>query len=196
MPRRGYHHGSLRDALVEAARLLVAERGAAGFTLAEAAKRVGVTSAAPYRHFTDRADLMDEVARRGFDLFALKLEAAFDAGRPDAVRAFERMGDAYLAFARDEPGLYGAMFAREGMLETPGPKAAAERAFAALERGTRVLLAAVGAPHDARLLSLQIWALSHGIATLFLAGHFSGMPTGDANTTLRAGVAALVRGAT
>ena len=57
--RRGYHHGRLRDALVEAARTLVAERGTAGFTLAEAAKRVGVTAAAPYRHFSDRRQRAD-----------------------------------------------------------------------------------------------------------------------------------------
>ncbi len=68
--RRGYHHGRLKDALIEAARSLVAERGPAGFTLSEAAKMVGVTAAAPYRHFSDRNDLMSELARRGFESFA------------------------------------------------------------------------------------------------------------------------------
>ena len=197
VPRRGYHHGSLKDALVDAARLLVAERGAAGFTLSEAAKRVGVTSAAPYRHFADRNGLMDELARRGFDLFTLKLDEAFDEGRPDPVRAFERMGEAYLAFARAEPGLYGAMFAREGALATPGPKAAAERALASLQRGTAAILAVTGrAGLDPAPLALQVWAFSHGVATLFLSGQLAGTPQAtDANAMLRDGVAALLAGA-
>src|ERR1700761_3250260 len=108
--RRGYHHGRLKDALIEAARRLVTERGLAGFTLAEAAKLVGVTAAAPYRHFADRNDLMGELARRGFELFGERLLGAWDDGRPDPRHALHRMGRAYLAFARADPGLYTAMF--------------------------------------------------------------------------------------
>ena len=78
--RRGYHHGRLKDALIEAARNLVAERGPAGFTLSEAAKRVGVTAAAPYRHFADRNALMSELAQRGFETFSDRLERAWDNG--------------------------------------------------------------------------------------------------------------------
>ncbi|MEE3098250.1 MAG: helix-turn-helix domain-containing protein, partial [Pseudomonadota bacterium] len=66
--RRGYHHGNLREALVEAARPLIAERGPQGFTLAEVAREAGVSGAAPYRHFKGREDLIAEMARRGFDL--------------------------------------------------------------------------------------------------------------------------------
>ena len=90
--RRGYHHGRLKQALVEAARTLVAERGPAGFTLAEAAKLVGVTSAAPYRHFSDRTALMGELARLGFELFAERLSQAWDDAQPDPVAAMLRMG--------------------------------------------------------------------------------------------------------
>ena len=108
--RRGYHHGRLKDALIEAARVLIAEHGPSGFTLAEAAKRVGVTGAAPYRHFADRNDLIGELARRGFELFGESLAGAWDEGKPDARIALKRMGRAYLAFARAEPGLYSAMF--------------------------------------------------------------------------------------
>ena len=85
--RRGYHHGRLKDALIEAARALIAENGPAGFTLAEAAKRVGVTGAAPYRHFADRNALIGELARRGFEIFGENLARAWDDGRPDARAA-------------------------------------------------------------------------------------------------------------
>ena len=66
MERRGYHHGNLREALIRAALSLIAEKGPAGFTFAEAARSAGVSPAAPYRHFRDRDDLMADVARQGF----------------------------------------------------------------------------------------------------------------------------------
>ena len=132
--RRGYHHGGLKDALVEAARALMAEHGPAGFTLAEAAKRVGVTNAAPYRHFADRSDLMGELARRGFDMFAERLAGAWDEGKPDAYAALRRMGRAYLGFAAAEPGLYTAMFDSAKNLRGPAAFAVANKAFEGLSR--------------------------------------------------------------
>ena len=65
--RRGYHHGNLREALVAAALELIAEKGPAGFTFAEAARAAGVSPAAPYRHFRDREALLADIARRGFE---------------------------------------------------------------------------------------------------------------------------------
>src|SRR3546814_4262216 len=65
--RRGYHHGNLREALIRAALDLIAEKGPAGFTFAEAARWAGVSSAAPYRHYRDREALLADVARRGFE---------------------------------------------------------------------------------------------------------------------------------
>ena len=102
--KRGYHHGNLRQALVEAALELIAEKGPQGFTLSEAAKAADVTPAAVYRHFAGRDDLLAEVARQGFDIFAALLEYAYDDGRPSALAAFEATGRAYLAFARKYPG--------------------------------------------------------------------------------------------
>ena len=65
--RRGYHHGNLREALVEAALALIGETGPAGLTIAEAARRAGVSPGAPYRHFRDAEALLAEVALRGFE---------------------------------------------------------------------------------------------------------------------------------
>ena len=108
--RRGYHHGNLREALVEAATALIGEKGPAGFTIAEAARLAGVSPAAPYRHFRDAEALLAEVALRGLERFAAALTAAWNEGRPDKLRAFEAIGRAYLAFARNEPAHYAAMF--------------------------------------------------------------------------------------
>ena len=103
MERRGYHHGNLREALIRAALSLIAEKGPAGFTFAEAARSAGVSPAAPYRHFRDRDDLMADVARQGFTRFEAMLARAWNDGRPDALTAFGQIGKAYLAFARTEP---------------------------------------------------------------------------------------------
>src|SRR3989338_4112305 len=108
--RRGYHHGNLREALVRAALDLIAEKGPAGFTFADAARSAGVSSAAPYRHFRDRAALLADVGRRGFGQFAVGPARAGDDGRPDPMPAFETLGRPYLSFARAEPAYYSAMF--------------------------------------------------------------------------------------
>ena len=108
--RRGYHHGNLREALMKAALDLIAAKGPAGFTFAEAARAAGVSPAAPYRHYRDRDALMADVARHAFEVFEAKLKQAWANGTPDPFTAFERVGRAYLAFARAEPAKYSAMF--------------------------------------------------------------------------------------
>lgn len=192
--RRGYHHGRLKDALLEAARALIAERGASGFTLAEAAKRIGVTAAAPYRHFTDRNAVMAELARTGFDHFGKRLASAWDGGRPDATAAFQRMGAAYLAFAREEPGLYAAMFENVGALATPESGAAADQALAVLKQACAAVLTQMGAPAEgARKLALEIWSLSHGVALLAAGGHLDPRNPGcDPAAILQGGARGLV----
>ena len=130
---RGYHHGNLREALMRAALELIAQKGAAGFTFADAARWAGVSPAAPYRHFRDRDDLLANVALRGFEQFEAVLARAFDDGRPDAFTALDRMGKAYLAFARSEPAYYSAMFEAGIPPDTiPELRAAGDRAFAVL----------------------------------------------------------------
>ena len=89
---RGYHHGNLREALVSAALDLIASKGPAGFTFAEAARQAGVSAAAPYRHFRDRDALMADVAKRGFERFEARLTAAWDEGRPTPLVADGRVG--------------------------------------------------------------------------------------------------------
>jgi AcrR family transcriptional regulator len=170
---RGYHHGNLKEALVRAALELIAEKGPAGFTFAEAARWAGVSPAAPYRHFRDRDDLMSDVARRGFELFEAALKRAWDDGRPDLSTAFERLGKAYLEFANKEPAYYSAMFeAGIPLDDNPELREAGERAFAVLREATEVLVATM--PTKSRppvlMMALHIWALSHGIASLFVRG--------------------------
>ena len=183
--RRSYHHGSLKDALIDAARRLVSERGLAGFTLAEAAKLVGVTGAAPYRHFQDRNALVEELARRGFEQFGIKLQGAWDGGQPNARTALQRMGTAYLGFAREEPGLYTAMFGNVQTLSAPEPGAAATEALETLRRAAAATLpGADPRGPGARELAFEIWSLSHGVAMLALAGHLDDKAEGPSPADL------------
>lgn len=168
--RRGYHHGNLREALIRAALDLIAEKGPGGFTFADAARSAGVSSAAPYRHFRDRDALMTDVARRGFERFTTALTRAWNDGRPDPFAAFEAVGRAYIAFARDEPAYYSAMFEAGVPLDAdPELRQAADRAFGVLRQAAETLsarLPAAGRP-PALMMALHIWALSHGVASLF-----------------------------
>jgi len=170
---RGYHHGNLKEALMRAALDLIAEKGPGGFTFAEAARSAGVSPAAPYRHFRDRDELLANVALRGFGQFEAALTTAWDDGRPDPFAAFERMGKAYLAFARTEPAYYSAMFEAGVPLDTnPDLRQAGDRAFAVLRTAAEALIATLPSARrpPALMVALHVWALSHGIASLFGRG--------------------------
>ncbi len=171
--RRGYHHGHLREALVAAALDLIGEKGPAGFTFAEAARAAGVSPAAPYRHFRDRDALMAEVARQGFERFGAFLANAWSDGAPDPTTAFDNLGRAYLAFAREEPAYYAAMFEAQVPPDaTPELAQAADDAFLILQRAAEAMVARLpkeGRP-PARMVSLHMWSFAHGIASLFARG--------------------------
>jgi len=170
---RGYHHGNLKEALIRAALELIAQKGPAGFTFAEAARWAGVSPAAPYRHYRDRDELLSDVAKRGFDQFEQALTKAWDDGKPKPSEAFDRMGRAYLHFARTEPAYYSAMFEAGIPPDTnPELREAGDRAFNVLRQACEVVVA--GMPVKNRppvlMMALHIWALSHGIASLFGRG--------------------------
>lgn len=169
-PRRGYHHGNLREALVQAAVTLIGQHGPAGFSVAEAARLAGVSPGAPYRHFRDAEALLAEVARQGFERFADMLARAWNDGAPDPLRAFEALGRAYLGFARTESAYYAAMFeTRLAAEEHPGLQAAGDRAFGVLRAATERLIAGLpeGRRPPALMVALHIWSMAHGIAALF-----------------------------
>jgi AcrR family transcriptional regulator len=190
--RRGYHHGNLRETLVDAARFLVAEKGPQGFTLLEAARLVDVSPAAPYRHFKDRDALVAAVAERGFALFSARLTEAFTLpGEPE--QRFQAMGLAYLAFAREEPGFYGAMFLAAGTPGVNGPRQDSN-AFALLVEAVRRCLDGLApANPDPVAVAMQVWVLAHGVASLAATGQWPrhlGVPSPE--QVLSDGAAAII----
>ena len=173
MPKRGYHHGNLRQALVEAALTLIEAKGPTGFTLSEAAKSAGVTPAAVYRHFSGRDELIAEAALQGHRIFSDLMAFAYDSGGPSALSAFESTGRAYLAFARKHPGHYMAMF-ESGISINANPElaAAAAKSSEILERAAAALSEQL--PPEKRppaaMFSAHIWAMSHGVVELYARG--------------------------
>ena len=197
MARVSYHHGNLRQALVDATVALIEQKGPMAFTLAEAARQAGVSAAAPYRHFSGRDQLLEEVARQGFLDFAARLEAAFDSARPSALSAFLRMGEAYLGFAAERPGFYMAMF--ESGLSITGNAdlaIAAERAEQALVRAAEALFARLPPARrpPATMVANHVWALSHGVVELFGRGRPGTRSPIAAAEMLESGVLIYLRG--
>ncbi len=197
MPKRGYHHGNLRQALIDAALVLIEEKGPTGFTLSEAAKRAGVTPAAVYRHFEGREDLIAEAALQGYEIFSDLMEYAYQSGQPSALAALEATGRAYLAFARKHPGHYIAMF-ESGISVNHSPELAAiaGRASGILEKAAEDLSQHIPANKrpPASMFSAHIWALSHGVVELFARnspGRASPFPADD---LLETGIGIYLRG--
>lgn len=196
-PRKSYHHGNLREALIAATLRLVEERGPLGFTLAEAARAAGVSAAAPYRHFRGRDELIEEVARQGFVMFADRLERAENDGRPSPLSSFMAIGRAYLDFARQSPGYYVAMFeSGVSIAASPELARAAERAMSVLIRAAGRLSA--GLPPERRppptMVANHVWALSHGVVELFGRGRPGSRSPYSADEMLESGTAIYLRG--
>ena len=140
-PRRGYHHGNLREALIQAALDLIAEKGPAGFTFVDAARAAGVSPAAPYRHFRDRDELMAGVAQRGFEQFEAALARAWDDGRPDHRHRF-RAGRQGLSCLRPRPSrrsIRRCSKPASPVDANPDLQRPSERAFGVLRRAPAVL---------------------------------------------------------
>jgi AcrR family transcriptional regulator len=160
--RSTYHHGHLRPALIAAARALLDEGGPEAVGLREAARRVGVSPTATYRHFRDKDDLLAAVAAEGFREFAAALA---QSGR----ESFLAMGAAYVDFALARPGMFRLMFspliAKRELY--PELKNAADEAFAVLRRGVQSQ-APQAENFDAA--ALAAWSLVHGLSHLILDG--------------------------
>ena len=197
MSKRGYHHGNLRQALVDAALQLIELSGPTGFTLSEAAKQAGVTPAAVYRHFEGREDLIAEAALQGYEIFGDLMQHAYESGQPSALQAFEATGRAYLAFARKFPGHYIAMFESGIQINrTAALASVANRANGVLEKAATDLSQHI--PEHKRpppsMFSAHIWAMSHGVVELFARnspGRASPFPPED---LLETGIGIYLRG--
>lgn len=180
-----YHHGALRDALLAAGRELLSERGADAFSLSELARRVGVSTAAPYRHFADRDTILDALADEGYVTFHAALREAV-AGAADPGDAVTRIGVAYLRFAAEHPAVFTIMFRdREGRPAEYGPPSFQTFLGAVMTAQQEGYLTDRLPAHST---ARSIWSALHGAAVLDSVGGFSklgiGAPLEDLATEL------------
>jgi AcrR family transcriptional regulator len=171
-PKKTYHHGDLRSALVEAGLALLEARTADDLSLREVARAVGVSATAVYRHFPDKGALMGALAEAGLARLAVDQHAASDAAG-GGLAGFSATGAAYVRFALANPALFRLIFAN------PAPSGHLDgKEDDAMDflRANAALLAA-GKGGDAQVIALQAWAIAHGLAMLMLDGQ---VPVDDA----------------
>ncbi|MGB7204222.1 MAG: TetR/AcrR family transcriptional regulator [Anderseniella sp.] len=169
-PRDSYHHGNLREALINAALELIGSKGTGGFTFAEAARHAGVSAAAPYRHYKDRDALLADVAREGFEAFGKVMQKASSSAKGSALT---EMGKSYLKFAHDNPAYYSAMFESGLDFSTyPDLRKAADATLNGLRNVVEEMIEKMPEAKrpPATMVTLHIWAISHGVASLFGRG--------------------------
>lgn len=167
-----YHHGHLREALVEAGLRLLEETGEAAFSLRELARRVGVSANAAYRHFSSKEALLEALAADGFRRFGLAQAQALAAER-HPQRGFLAAGQAYVVFARAQPALFRLMFGRFSAGRGEGEMTqAGELAFQGLRHAVAAALGKVVTDPVVDVAALHAWSLVHGISLLVLDGQF------------------------
>jgi AcrR family transcriptional regulator len=176
--RTAYHHGDLRQQLLLAAEQIILERGVDGFTLREAARRAGVSAAAPAHHFKDAKGLLTEVALLGFREFGAALAAADKAAGADVAQRLRAQARAYVRFALAQPARFQLMFRHDKHDRTNVEfLEVAHRAYGVLEGAIR---AATLTPAEQPLspqgrgFLLANWSIVHGFAHLALGGELGG----------------------
>lgn len=169
-PSGSYHHGNLKEALVDAAEGLLAERGIDRLSLRAAARRSGVSQAAPYAHFAGRQALLAAVATRGFNRLGAYLHEA-ERNNVDAVGRMGRLARAYVAFALDYPMLFRLMFGTELCeMDDAALSVAGQASYAYIRAAVSDRAAAEAAAWSVDDASLAAWSLVHGLAMLIVDG--------------------------
>lgn len=172
-PTRQYHHGDLRNALIEAAIPLLEAHGPAALSLREVAKAAGVSHAAPYRHFRDKTELLEEIAVSGYDTLTQACRSAQRRYADNPAKQLVEAGIEYLMFVVEQPRVAHLMFGGMIALDSCGAPLceASERAFQSL-----VGIVASGVQSGvfkavpAQELTIAAWSMVHGFATLVTSG--------------------------
>jgi AcrR family transcriptional regulator len=168
-----YHHGNLRDALVDAGLKILELEGLSALSLRRVAREAGVSQAAPYAHFADKAALLTAIATRGFDGLANAMEAE-TRGRD--LGAMMPLGIGYVGFAAEHPGLFGLMFGQEISSVLDDELAVTGARSYTMIRNTTAQALADKHPSEEHIdqATQGAWALVHGAATLFVDGKLGG----------------------
>jgi len=161
--RAAYHHGDLRAQLIAAVRELVETHGPDGFSVAEAARRAGVSSAAPYKHFKDRPAILRGVVSEAMDRLRAAMEAGAASYPAGSIEAVAAVGRAYVSFARAEPGVFRLVFGlTEGHETAPDLQSKGERCFGVVVRAAAACLGLPPENSDVQARAYMLWSFVHG----------------------------------
>ncbi len=165
--KSGYHHGDLRESLIAAAFQLVVEHGAENFTVAEACRLAGVSTAAPYKHFRDRGEILEAVVSRGFEVMTeTSMEAVAEHGE-GTLAGIAAMGEAYVEFAVSQQALFRLMFGQKPSVREAEPVIDEGRAcFGYLISQVAIYCEQNAADGDATAIAVRLWTFVHGAASL------------------------------
>lgn len=178
-----YHHGELREALIQATRQLVEERGAENFTLADACRVAGVTTAAPYRHFRGKQEILEEIASRGFDEMRKRAMAVVAEKGEGTLEGIIAMGQGYVAFAARETAVFRLMFGQEPSLKKSEHVVATGHAcFQHVIDQVALYCKRNRVRGDAHEIALKLWTFVHGAASLLIDQDYNNVaPKMDVN---------------
>lgn len=196
LTRKGnYHHGELREALIRAARQLVVERGAENFSLADACRTAGVSTAAPYRHFRDKQEILEEIVARGFDEMSERSARAVMAFGPGTLEGIVAMGQAYVAFALEETPIFRLMFGQDPVLkEAVGVRDQGHACFAGVIGQVQLYCSQNQVEGDAKAIAVKLWTFVHGAASLLIDGDYAIVAPGlDINAMIEEATPGLLR---
>ena len=174
--RAQYHHGDLKQQLIEATRELVEEKGPDHFSVSEACRRAGVSTAAPYKHFKDKSEMLRAVALGGMERKRHQMIAAVAAFEPGSIERIIALGRVYVGFATTEPGVFRLMFGLsedhdeyEDLVKSGDAMSCMVQQEVALHRNSEAIEAV-----DIRRAFL-LWSFVHGLSFLLLDGKVSKM---------------------
>ena len=172
--KTSYHHGELRQALIAAARLLINERQGNDFSLSDACRRAGVSTAAPYRHFADKTAIIAEVVAQGFVDMTNRFRVATEPHARGARERIIAVGQVYLSFAIGEPALFRMMFSQKPSLSEDDLVTTHGKAcFAYVLQEVIDYCAFHGVVGNAQMIAVQLWTLVHGAASLTIDGDYA-----------------------
>jgi AcrR family transcriptional regulator len=184
--KQRYHHGDLRQALIDASHQLLVEKGAENFSLADACRVAGVSTAAPYKHFRDKLEILKAIVEQGFDRMAERSLSAVRSKGEGTIEGVIAMGQAYIAFAMEETAVFRLMFGHNKAIKRDEDVEDTGRScFRNLISQVAVYCEKNNADGDPMQISLSLWTFVHGAACLLIDEDYENVAPGiDINTMI------------
>ncbi|MEO1689027.1 MAG: TetR/AcrR family transcriptional regulator [Pseudomonadota bacterium] len=178
--KRGYHHGDLAGALVAAARVVIERDGPANLSLSKCCRMAGVSTAAPYKHFSGKDDLLRRLVMDGFADLGARMREARDACPGGSADRISAMGMSYVAFGLANPGLFRLVFGMAHEMHDPEDEelhACGMTCFQTLIEEAARAIGPRAEPEEAKHLAVMLWTFVHGVASLAMDGNYDAART-------------------